>query len=190
MASLNAGLLGLVIPPPPSIPGWIEALPELPTPGSPATALLFLLTAGAAIVSGAGRPPKPRKLHYDHEREENQHVVKISDCRTAVEEVLNGREIIGAIIRYFTATSATAYFTDFEGLEAESAAGKAALEPVIDAIVYRIADFALSQLWQRHASKDDYNVRAALRKAKRDRTTEIIREPPLPPGKRGPPRIA
>jgi hypothetical protein len=183
-------------PPPlsPRIPPWVE---QLPTPKIPAgaTALWFIGWFLKTAVDISRPPRRPRKLKFGEEGKENHHVVKVSDCREAIEQVLTSQEFFKTLIPQLITLIAKALplvdaWNDLEDL-VESEATKQEdkfWQPIIDDLVYEIAGYALSQLSQRHATKTDYNVRNDLRKSKRDRSQQITLEPPIPPGREPPPR--
>jgi hypothetical protein len=177
----DSQILSFVVPQ--HLPGWIERLPDpLKSPGGPSTAIVLMMVALAAGAIGAAIPPRPRKLHFDHERQENQHVVKISDCRTAIEESIKGHDIMWVLIRYFGPTGLLNAWLDPDFDPETDNTAKEALQPLVDKIVFRIADFALSQQWQRHATHTDFNVRGLLRKGHRERGKVIEFIKPPPPG--------
>lgn len=176
--------------PPVEVPGWIETLPEpalpRPLPGGILFGIFWFLKTAADL---SRIPPRPRKLHFGDEDKERSKVVTIADCRTAVTEVITTREVIGIMSERIIPIIARCIplvdaWSDLEQLIHEEL-GKVPpdiWQPLVDEVVYRIADFALSQLAQRHADQQNYNVRQSLRKSRREKGQVIDFEPPRPPG--------
>jgi hypothetical protein len=180
----------LAFQPPPTLPPtppWIE---RLPVPRIPAggTILWFIgWFLKTAVEMGRPPPPRPRKFKFGNEEKENTHVVKISDCRTAIKTALTTEEVIKAIVPHliagiFRAIPVADVWHDLEEIATKELEKEDVWAGLVDDLVYEIAGYALSQLWQRHATKENYNVRDLLRKSRRERQKVIEWEKPPPPG--------
>jgi hypothetical protein len=185
-------ILGFAPPPtlPPS-PPWIEKLP-LPKIPTGATVLWFIGWFLKTAIALGVPPRRPRKFKFGNEEKENSHVVKISDCRVAIKTALTSEEVIKAVVPHlvagiFRAIPIADVWHDIEELVEQELEKEDVWAGLVDDLVYEIAGYALSQLWQRHATKENYNVRDLLRKSRRERQKVIEWQKPPPPGTEPPP---
>lgn len=147
---------------PKHIPGWIEKLPNPKLIPTPAEVVLLMLAFYKAVYTVAHLPPRPRKLHYPRESDENKHVVKIKDCRRAIEKAIKGTAIAQILAERFLVILAEAIplidvWDSAEDLFNEKWLEKITEEkmwqPLVDECVFEIAELALQQRNHRHNGK-------------------------------------